>query len=95
MTQTDLDAPTPLGLETPYTGFNIAVNTPPPSTNEVSKYLIADGVVVDNYHALLAPVSVTLAAIPEPTAWILLIGGFAGAGAALRRARRRAPTPLG
>lgn len=84
-----LDAPNPVLLTTPYTGTNIAVQTPPVVTNSVSKYLIVNGAVLDNYNAVLDPHTVTLQAIPEPATWALLIGGFAGLGVALRRARRR------
>jgi hypothetical protein len=83
-----LDAPNPLSLTTPYTGFNIAVNTPPPSTNGVSKYRISNGIVLDNYSALLDPLKVVLQPIPEPSTWAMLISGLAAIGFALRRSRR-------
>ena len=47
---------------------------------------------VDNTDAILDNVSLTLdrGAVPEPSAWALMLAGFAGAGAALRARRRTA-----
>ncbi len=85
-----LDAPKPLSLDTPFTGGNIAVATPPAVVNEVSKYHIDNGLLLANYQAILDPNAVNLRAIPEPATWLMLISGFAAIGVALRRSRRLA-----
>lgn len=82
------NAPTPLNLETPFTGGNIPVTTPPLVMNQVSKYHRDHGLLLADYQAILDPNAVNLRAIPEPATWLMLISGFAAIGVALRRSRR-------
>ena len=50
----------------------------------------AEGTIYDPYATGLSEVRFTsLAAVPEPASWAMMIGGFALAGAALRRGRAR------
>jgi outer membrane lipase/esterase len=44
-------------------------------------------------HEAIAQGILTLAAVPEPSTWVMLIAGFGGIGVALRRARRRSGSP--
>jgi hypothetical protein len=87
-----LSAPTPTLLTTPYVGGNMTFNSGPDTINEVTRFQYdgASDLYSLNYSALLAPDLVTLAPapVPEPGVWALLIGGFGGMGAALRRRRR-------
>ena len=79
-----LNAPDPLILGSEFTGSDVG-NLGPPDTNPY-----AMGVVFGDksYRLALSNRSVTLAAIPEPATWGLMIIGFAGTGAMLRSRRQ-------
>jgi hypothetical protein len=80
-----LNAPNPLLLTTAYTGGNLG-NLGPADT-----YAFATGINLDtgkNYRLALGPMSTTLAPVPEPATWGLMIIGFATTGAMLRSRRR-------
>ncbi len=80
-------------------------NVDPADTNGTSTFLIFDGpqlysgseasptlltgsfTLHDSYSG--APIALTVAAVPEPAAWTLMIAGFGAVGGAMRR---RAPT---
>lgn len=82
-----LDVPAPLLLTTPYTGFNHTFAAGPSETNRAGHFRTVDGVRVIDYQLALVTDSVTLAPIPEPATWAMLIGGFFGAGLLIRRRR--------
>lgn len=79
-----LNAPDPLVLGGEFTGSDVG-NLGPPDTNPY-----AMGVVFGTkaYRLALSNRSVTLAPIPEPATWGLMIIGFACTGAMLRSRRR-------
>lgn len=79
-----LNAPNPLILGSAFVGSDVG-NLGPPDTNP-----FAMGVEfgTKSYRLALSNRSVTLAPIPEPATWGLMIIGFAGAGAMLRSRRR-------
>jgi hypothetical protein len=87
-----LDSPTPVLLTTSYTGFHQPVNAPPIESNKVLKSVWVNGVQETSFQAALSTTSVTLAPAPapEPTTWTILLTGFFGLGAVLRRRARRA-----
>jgi hypothetical protein len=92
-----LNAPTPVTLETPYTGGNLPVSPLDDlERNEAFRHQFSGGVELVDYDLSLLPTSVTLAfaptAVPEPSVWASLLLGLFGVGFALRR-RGRHPVP--
>jgi len=85
-----LDAPSPVLLTTAYTGFHQPVNAPPIESNKVLKSVWVNGIRQTGFQAALTTRSVTLSpvGVPEPATWMVLITGFFGLGAMLRRRRR-------
>jgi hypothetical protein len=79
-----LNAPNPLVLGSEFTGSDVG-NLGPPDTDPYAR-----GVILGqrDYRLALSNRTVTLAAIPEPATWGLMIIGFAGAGVMLRSRRR-------
>ena len=80
-----LNAPAPLLLTTPYTGGNV-VSGARPATNAFALGVVAG--TRKNYRLALSPLSTTLAPVPEPATWGLMIIGFAATGAMLRSRRQ-------
>ena len=80
-----LNAPAPLLLTTPYTGGN-EVSDARPATNAFALGVVAG--TRKNYRLALSPLSTTLAPVPEPATWGLMIIGFAATGAMLRSRRQ-------
>ena len=84
-----LDSPSPVLLTTPYTGTHQPVNAPPIESNKVLKSVWVNGIQQTGFQAALTTRSVTLSpvGVPEPATWAMLITGFFGLGAMLRRRR--------
>ncbi len=84
-----LSSPSPVLLASNYTGTNITVLGDPLETNKVSRLVTDNGTIIANYSFDLAPTTVTLSvlSVPEPQTWAMMLGGFFGLGAMLRRRR--------
>jgi hypothetical protein len=59
------------------------------SGNQVATQALFDGNQIDAYNGQYIPANWSLTEVPEPAAWVLMLAGFAGLGAALRSARRK------
>jgi hypothetical protein len=84
-----LSSPSPVLLASNFTGTNITVLGDPLETNKVGRKVTDNGATVVDYSLSLAPTTVTLAvlSIPEPQTWMMMLAGFFGLGAMLRRRR--------
>ena len=84
-----LSSPSPVLLASNFTGTNITVLGDPLETNKVGRKVTDNGATVVDYSLSLAPTTVTLAvlSIPEPQTWMMMLTGFFGLGAMLRRRR--------
>jgi hypothetical protein len=89
-----LNAPTPVTLDTPYTGGNLPVAPLDPlADNDAFRHQFVGGIEKIHYDLNLLPTTVTLApaSVPEPGTWALMLVAFSGVGMALRWRRRVLP----
>jgi hypothetical protein len=84
-----LSSPSPVLLASNFTGTNITVLGDPLETNKVFRQVVDNGHTITSYNLALAPTTVTLAvlSVPEPQTWMMMLTGFLGLGAMLRRRR--------